>query len=159
VRLFDEILSPRDWSEWDGRYGGRRGPPPIPPQVVAETDWPRLPRSPQNKTLARECFIYNPDADGYYCPLGKKLDHHHDSIRKKTGVEVQVRYYRGAGRAACPIAGDCIKGPRTICRDEYEDLREQARARTQTPQGREWSQRRRSYTEGVFGLIKAYAPG
>jgi len=129
-----------------------------PTQAVAPADWSKLPRSPQNKTLARECFIYDAQTDCYYCPLGKKLDHYRNSIRKKTGVGVRLRHYRGVGCANCPLAGDCIKGNnahRTICRDAYEDLRDQSRARTQTPLGRELSKRRLSYTEGVFGLIKS----
>lgn len=129
-----------------------------PTQAVAPADWSKLPRSPQNKTLARECFIYDAQTDCYYCPLGKKLDHYRNSIRKKTGVGVRLRHYRGVGCANCPLAGDCIKGNnahRTICRDAYEDLRDQSRARTQTPLGRELSKRRLGYTEGVFGLIKS----
>ena len=128
-----------------------------PTQAVAEADWPQLPRSPQNKTLARECFIYDAPTDCYYCPMGKKLDHYSNSVRKKTGTPVRVRQYRGVC-VGCPLAGDCIKGNnahRTICRDGYEDLRDQSRARMQTPRGRELSKRRLSYTEGVFGLIKS----
>ena len=107
------------------------------------------------KVLDRhQTLLFNPTLDSCIDP-----DHHHDSIRKKTGTEVRVRHYHGAGCTNCPLAGECIKGNngrRTICRDEYEDLREQSRARTQTPVGRELSQRRLSYTEGVFGLIKSW---
>ena len=130
-----------------------------PSRAVAQDDWPALPRSPQNKTLARECFIYNAEADCYYCPLGKKLEHVRDSVRKKTGTPVRVGHYGGVDCVDCPLAGECIKGNnarRTICRDEYEDLRDQSRARIQTPLGRELSKRRLSYTEGVFGLIKSW---
>lgn len=35
VRLFDEILRGRDWSEWEAAYNGRRGRPPIPPRTLA----------------------------------------------------------------------------------------------------------------------------
>jgi len=129
-----------------------------PTRAVAETDWPQLPRSPQNKTLARQCFIYDADTDCYYCPMGQKLDHYRDTVCKKTGVPVRVVYYRSANCADCPLADDCIKGNntrRTIRRDEYEDLRDQSHARTKTPLGQTLSKRRLSYTEGVFGLIKS----
>ena len=35
VRLYDEILRGCDWSEWEAKYNGRRGRPPIPPRVMA----------------------------------------------------------------------------------------------------------------------------
>ena len=35
VRLFDEVLSGVDWSEWEGEYHGRLGQPPIHPRHVA----------------------------------------------------------------------------------------------------------------------------
>jgi transposase len=33
VRVLDEILSVMDWREWEARYNGRIGRPPIPPKV------------------------------------------------------------------------------------------------------------------------------
>jgi transposase len=36
VRLVDEVLSAYDWSEWEQRYHGGRGQPPIPPSVLAK---------------------------------------------------------------------------------------------------------------------------
>jgi transposase len=34
-RLFDEILSGYDWSEWEAEYHGRRGRPPIHPRIMS----------------------------------------------------------------------------------------------------------------------------
>jgi len=34
VRLFDEILRALDWRDWEGRYHGERGQPPIHPRVL-----------------------------------------------------------------------------------------------------------------------------
>jgi transposase len=35
VRLYAELLDGFDWSQWEGRYHGRRGQPPIHPSVLA----------------------------------------------------------------------------------------------------------------------------
>ena len=35
VRLFDEVLSGVNWSEWEGEYDGRIGQPPIHPRHLA----------------------------------------------------------------------------------------------------------------------------
>jgi transposase len=35
VRLFDEILRGCDWRDWEAKYHGARGRPPIPPRVLA----------------------------------------------------------------------------------------------------------------------------
>jgi transposase len=35
VRLIDEVLDAYDWSEWEAKYHGRRGQPPIHPRVLA----------------------------------------------------------------------------------------------------------------------------
>ena len=35
VRLYEEMLSALDWREWEARYHGRRGQPPIHPRILA----------------------------------------------------------------------------------------------------------------------------
>jgi len=35
ARLVEEILRPLDWAEWEARYNGRLGRPPIHPRILA----------------------------------------------------------------------------------------------------------------------------
>jgi transposase len=35
VRLVDEVLRQRDWTDWEAHYDGQRGQPPIHPRVMA----------------------------------------------------------------------------------------------------------------------------
>ena len=60
--------------------------------------------------------------------------------------------------SGCPLASECIKGKGTsrgITRDEYEELREDADRRMDTPEGKEIYKQRSPGIERVFGDIKA----
>jgi len=45
-----------------------------PAQPVPESDWPKLPRRPQTHKLDRSAFLYDSQADCYWCPMGRKLE-------------------------------------------------------------------------------------
>jgi len=44
-------------------------------QPVADADLDRLPMNPQTKRFDKSAFIYDEEADCYYCPAGKPLPH------------------------------------------------------------------------------------
>src|SRR5690606_9266466 len=44
-----------------------------PTQPVADEDIDRLPINPQTKRFDKSAFVYDEEADCYYCPAGKKL--------------------------------------------------------------------------------------
>lgn len=130
---------------------------PDPTVPVPESDWPRLPRNPVTKKLDRAAFAYDPAADAYWCPVGRRLAFHHQHTQAEKNSSVVKRIYRCAGCTGCPLAAECRAGKapyRTVCRDEHEGLREAMDARLKTPEGRRTYARRKWTSETVFGFIK-----
>jgi hypothetical protein len=126
-----------------------------PRQAVPEADWGKLPRS-DKKRLAKSCFIYDAEADCYYCPAGRALDF--EQTKREQGRE--TRYvYRSADCSGCPLAGVCCdpnsKRGRSVSRDEHEPLRERMYQRMHSPEGKETYALRMHAAETPFGLIKS----
>ena len=120
---------------------------------VAEQERARLPRT--GGQFSRSAFIYDAQANAYYCPMGEKLAPYK---RGKSKNGAQCTYYTTKACVGCPLADECIKGKgssRSISRDEYEDRREAANRRMATPEGKKIYQQRSPGIEGVFGVIKA----
>lgn len=118
---------------------------------VAEEDLARLPRKAQR--FNRTAFVYDADADRYYCPAGNALA----PWKKDRHKNIARVHYGCPGAADCPCASHCVKKGqrfRTIIRDEYEPLREQANARMAKPAGQEIYRSRAPGVEGVFGHVK-----
>ncbi len=127
-----------------------RADPSIP---VAEEARGRLPRA--RGQYARSAFVYDAEADAYYCPMGEKLTPYKRGTSKNGA---QCTSYTTKACAGCPLASECIKGKGTsrgITRDEYEELREDADRRMDTPEGKEIYKQRSPGIERVFGDIKA----
>lgn len=127
---------------------------PDPTQPVAEAGRKKLPK--RGKYFSRNAFIYDPEADQYYCPMGNPLAPYKTG-KNKNGAD--CTYYRAEACAGCPVAADCVnakKTPfRTLVRDEYEPLREATAQRMATPEGRAIYRIRAPGIEGMFGVIKA----
>jgi transposase len=129
-----------------------------PRQPVPEAEWSKLPRNDKKK-LAKSCFVYDEQADRYYCPMGKPLVYEETKKQQRVGTTVQQRVYRGSDCAGCPLAGECRdprgKHGRTIRRDEHEPLREKMYAKLQTTEGRATYNQRMHIAETPFAIIKA----
>ncbi len=129
-----------------------------PAQPVPESDWPKLPRRPQTHKLDRAAFIYDSQADCYWCPMGRKLEW--DQTREKerlVGEDSIYDVYRCQECAGCPLAKDCLAGSaksRIVSRDQHEDLREAALARLNTEEGRKIYGRRAWMAETPYAFIK-----
>jgi transposase len=126
-----------------------------PTKPVPPAQWPHLPRSPQSKRLDRSAFIYRATEDCYYCPMGRKVAY---SYRSR-GSDPKVRYYKCGHCDACDLARACVTEKsryRRLARDQYQDVREKAIGRMQSPEGQEKHTRRMWLVEGVFGSIKAW---
>lgn len=131
---------------------GNPAPRPDPSVPVAEEDRSRLPRT--GGQFSRSAFVYDAQADAYYCPMGEKLDPYKHGTSKNGA---QSTYYTTTACANCPLASECIKGKggaRSITRDEHENLREAADQRMATPEGKEIYKQRSPGIEGVFGVVK-----
>jgi hypothetical protein len=128
-----------------------------PRQPVAEGDWPKLPRNDKKK-LAKSCFVYDQQADVYYCPLGQTLRYEETKKEARGGEMVKQRVYR-CRCAGCPLAGECMesssKRGRSIRRDEHEPRREAMHAKMQTAAGKTTYNQRMHVAETPFAVIKA----
>ena len=130
------FFTPMELSQPQEGNPARRDDPSRP---VAEADWPRLPRNAQ-KQLAKSSFLYDSNADCYYCPQGRSLPFAGLQPETRNGQTIAVRVYRCESCENCPLSTACrspkAKRGRMIYRDQYEPLREAMAARMQTPEGR-----------------------
>jgi transposase len=73
VRLFDEVLQLQDWSEWEAKYNGRRGRPPIPPRVVAGVILYGLSRRVRSSRFLE--YLVEHNLDFMWLVEGRSIDH------------------------------------------------------------------------------------
>jgi len=119
-----------------------------------EAEWANLPRNGRKK-LAASCFVYDAEADCYYCPLGRVL--HCERTKHEPGWEAQ-RLYRAQDCSGCPLAAVCrdphAKRGRTILRDAHEPSRERMYQRMHSPEGQATYALRMHAAETPFAFIK-----
>jgi len=73
VRLFDDILASMDWSSWEARYNGKRGQPPVHPQIVSGVILYGMSLGLRSsRVLERACTI---SLDFIWLTSGRRLDH------------------------------------------------------------------------------------
>lgn len=98
VRLVDEILSALDWSEWEGRYDGRVGQPPIHPRIVASVILYGMSLGMRSsRALERAC---GNNIDFIWLSIGRVLDHSTIcDFRTRFGAELKG-LFRQLGRVA-----------------------------------------------------------
>lgn len=126
-----------------------------PRQPVPEEQWANLPRNAQGK-LAKSCFVYDEQADQYYCPQGRPMPFQRvNTVDRNRGVR-QWRVYQCRDCQGCPLVAACLsrdtKHRRTISRDAYEQTRERMAARMSEPSVHERYQRRQWIAETPFGV-------
>jgi len=129
-----------------------------PTQPVAEADWDKLPRNVKSHKLDRSAFVYDGQADCYYCPMGRVLAFWRIHRRSGRTGAVESRVYRCAGSSDCPLGAECIAGRtgrRCVARDNCEEHREAMDARLASRRGRETYSRRKWIAETPFALLKA----
>jgi len=73
VRLFDEILQGCDWSAWEAEYHGRRGRPPIPPQVLSGVILYGLSRNVRSSRQLE--YLVEHNVDFMWLVEGRTIDH------------------------------------------------------------------------------------
>jgi len=130
-----------------------RRPDPTQPVPCEERD--KLPI--RDNKLAQAAFIYDEQADCYYCPMGRTLQKGGDETHYRSGAR-RCRY-RCPGKDGCPLADKCVaeKTPaRTIMRDEHQSARQATGERMATPEGIALYKQRAPAIEGVFARIKQH---
>ena len=125
-----------------------------PRQPVPETEWAQLPRNDKDK-LAKSCFVYDAEANCYYCPMGRVLGY--EQAKREKGRETR-HVYRCRNCEGCPLATMCrdqnSQRGRSVSRDEHEPLRERMHAKMQTEAARTIYNRRMHIGETPFAIIK-----
>jgi len=131
-----------------------------PTQPIDDADLDRLPLNRHTKRFDKTAFVYDEDANCYYCPAGKELPY---SGREKkvrgTTTSIQLHYicHECAG---CPMAGRCRKNPeskkgRKISHDLHESARRRHRERMNGAESKERYKTRLHIGESPFATIKA----
>lgn len=128
---------------------------------VAEDDLDRLPINPQTKRFDKSAFVYDEQADMYYCPAGKPLPHRTtENTTHGCGKPVQRKVYTCKDCGGCPLAHRCRKNPeakggREVMHDEHEGARRRHRERMQTEPARAAYSRRQHIGELPFAVMKS----
>jgi hypothetical protein len=85
-----ELLSPAVREEQPDNPALREDPT----QAVAEEDLDRLPISAQTKRFDKQAFVFDEQADCFYCPAGKKLDREGEEKVQRSGMTIDQINYR-----------------------------------------------------------------
>ena len=128
-----------------------------PGEPVSEEDWAKLPRNARTKKLDRSAFVYDEQADCYYCPMGRALPFRQEGSKSRRTGTVRYRLYQCGRCVGCPLYEQCVsskKGKRTIARDEYEVYREAMERRLGSQRGREVYRHRHWIAETPFAVLK-----
>jgi len=98
IRLFDEVLSSLDWSNWESHYFGCIGQPPIHPRIIAGVILYGLSMSMRaSRALERAC---SNSIDFLWFTSGRRIDHSTIcKFRTKFGKELKDMF-RQIGRIA-----------------------------------------------------------
>ena len=130
-----------------------------PTQPVANEGLDRLPKNPQTKRFDKTAFVYDEEADCYYCPAGKQLPRSGQEKKVRNGkTTVQLNYtcYECTG---CPLADRCRKDPnakkgRKITHDLHESARRRHRKRMRREETKERYKTRQHIGETPFAMLK-----
>lgn len=150
-----EFYAPAESSEPQEGNPAKREDPSEP---VPEKERAKLPRN-NRKQFDKSCFVYDAEADVYYCPEGHAMPFEKTKPRASGGVTVRRRVYRCGACEGCPLASSCVsdksKAGRTITRDEHEEARERVASRMSTASSRELYNQRPHIAETPFAILKS----
>lgn len=104
-------------------------------------------------SYAKDKFQYDGTSDAYACPGGNIL-----ALQKQSGDGEKCLYSNEAACVSCKYRRDCCKakdGVRRIERDmKNDDIRERAKEKAKSAEGREILRQRKSVPEPVWGNIQ-----
>jgi transposase len=133
---------------------------PDPTSPVSEEDLDRLPLNSRTKRFSKEAFVYDEEADCFYCPAGKPLNRSGTEKIKRATTTIHRAVYQGCQCSDCPLADRCCTNPtakrgRRVTRDDWEAARCRHEARMQQGDAKERYKRRQHYGETPFAVLKA----
>jgi len=149
-----EVYAPVDSPSGQNHPAQREDPSqPLSPERLAA-----LPRGKSSGKLDRNAFLYDPQRDLYWCPMGRRLPPHRTVSRKTPDGPVQYTEYQCLDCEHCPLSAGCLSRKarrRSISRDQFEAQREDTARRMATDEGKAIYRRRAPAIEGTFGCIKS----
>lgn len=130
-----------------------------PTEPVPEQEWDNLPRNPQTKKLDKSAFVYDEQADVYYCPQGKAMPYEQTKSKvNAAGERIYFRVYRSQDCQGCPLGPACrsekAKRARSVSRDVHETRREQMAAKMAREDSQAVYRKRLHTAETPFALLK-----
>lgn len=131
---------------------------PDPTQPVPSEKWDLLPISPQTKKLDKACFVYDAQANLFYCPQGHAMPYEQTKSETSRGEKFIWDVYRCDACEGCPLKARCVsasnKAGRTASRDKYAPQREHLAAKMREDPARKKYEQRMRIAETPFALIK-----
>jgi transposase len=130
-----------------------------PSEPVAEQERDQLPRNPQTKKLDKSAFVYDEQADLYYCPQGKPMPYEQTKSKvNAAGERIYFRVYRSQDCQGCPLEEACrsekAKRGRSVSRDVHEDRRERMAAKMAREDSQAVYRKRLHTAETPFAVLK-----
>jgi transposase len=128
------------------------------PVAVEQAD--QLPVNPSTKKFDSQAFVYDAEADIYYCPQGRKLHRiGSENNKQRSGKTIKTTIYQCETCEGCPLLAHCRNGsdhqnPRSVRRDEYEEIRQRHREKMSDPEVKKRYAKRFAFGERPFGQIK-----
>jgi transposase len=129
-----------------------------PAEPIPSKDWDKLPRDTQSKKLHRTAFVFDATENCYYCPMGRKLEYIGRNTKPRKYGNAVYQAYRCKDCSGCELSEQCLNGkklPRTVYREQHEQLRKAMDQRMASPAGRQIYRQRNWIAETPFAIIKA----
>jgi len=133
---------------------------PVAAEEISQLPTRLISKKSGEKQFDKAAFIYDAEADCYWCPQGNQLEYRYTNHRKNTtGTEVERREYKAseAECAGCPLKEKCLSGTskrRGVKRDQYEEHREKLSQRMKSDDGKQKYAKRCAPGERPFAVIK-----
>lgn len=128
-------------------------------QPVADEDLDRLPINSHTKRFDKRAFIFDHQADCFYCPASRKLHRQTTEKVQRSGETIERVIYRCYDCVGCPLLERCRTNPkarqgRKVTRDGYEEVRHRHRKRMQQADAKSRYKRRLHFGETPFAVMK-----
>src|SRR6056297_2121174 len=135
---------------------------------VAQADIERLPTTTTKKKdgtkstkFNKNAFVYDAQANCYYCPAGKQLEYANKTSQVENGRQrIRFRYQAAESDCAgCPLAELCVSGnakQRQISHEQHEAARIAHAEKMSSDEAKAKYSRRRHPGERPFAMIKGH---
>ena len=147
-----ERLEGKNQTRSSKRNAAHREDPRVP---VPSDRHDALPRN-EHGCLSKEAFLYDSQADCYWCPMGRSLPFTRVEQEHRGGEFLERRVYGCSSCAGCPLRPSCTdrKRNRRIRSNGKNPLREAMVEKVHSDAGREVYRQRQWVAEPPFGVIK-----